>query len=247
MVRRSAWLRAGLLGALIALTTGCAHNSVYEPQDPLERINRPIYAFNMTADRYVLRPVAKGYVTVVPSPIRTGINNFFSNLLYPRVIIHDLLQGKFGQASRDTARFLLNTTYGIGGFLDPATLVGLERNDEDFGQTLGRWGVGDGWYLMLPFLGPTTNRDLVGFVGDIWTNPLYYADSLHDRERIGLTVLDTVDGRSRLLDFDSVLEQQIDPYVFMRTAYLQRRLNQVYDGNPPLALTEPELPDDEDF
>lgn len=236
-------LRLSFAGIALTLSA-CAHNSPYEPQDPLESINRPIYSFNMTADRYVLRPVAKGYVSVVPSPVRTGISNFFDNLFYPTVIVNDLLQGKFVQATRDTGRFVLNSTYGLAGFLDPATLVGLEENDEDLGQTLGRWGVGDGWYLMLPFLGPTTNRDLVGRVGDNWTDPLQYADSVSDWERIGLVGVNIVDVRSRLLDFDDVLEQQFDPYVFVRTAYLQRRINAVYDGNPPPELLEPELPED---
>lgn len=231
--------------AVFALTlSACAHNSPYEPQDPFESVNRPIYAFNMTADRYVLRPIAKGYVAVVPSPVRTGVANFFDNLFYPTVIVNDLLQGKFVQATRDSGRFVLNSTYGLAGFLDPATMVGLEKNDEDLGQTFGRWGVGDGWYLMLPLLGPTTNRDLLGRVGDNWTDPLHYADGISDRERIGLAAINVIDGRSRLLDFDEVLEQQYDPYVFIRTAYLQRRLNAVYDGDPPLELLEPELPED---
>lgn len=234
---------AALLGGLIL--AGCAHHSPYEPADPLEKINRPIYGFNMTADKYVLRPVAKGYVAVVPSPVRTGVSNFFGNLFYPTVIINDLLQAKFVQTGRDLGRFLMNSTFGLAGILDPATLVGLNKNDEDLGQTFGRWGVGEGWYLMLPLLGPTTNRDLLGRVGDNWTDPLQYTD-LSWPERIGIAAARVVDGRSRLLEYDNVLQQQLDPYVFIRTAYLQNRLNKVYDGNPPARLMEPELPDDDE-
>lgn len=235
-MRTAVVLSALLLGA-------CAHNSPYEPNDPLESINRPIYAFNMTADKYVLRPVAKGYVAAVPSPIRTGIGNFIDNFFYPRVILHDLLQGKFAQAGQDTGRLLLNSTFGLAGFLDPATIVGWEKNDEDLGQTLGRWGVGDGWYLMLPFFGPSSNRDLVGMVGDNWTEPLQYLENVEFRDRVIITGVTAIDSRAGLLDLDSILEQQLDPYVFMRTAYLQKRLNEVYDGNPPLELTEPPLPE----
>lgn len=232
-----------------ALLTACAHNSPYEPNDPLESINRPIYAFNMTADKYVLRPVAQGYVKVVPSPVRTGISNFIDNFFYPRTILHGLLQGKFKQAGSDTGRFLLNSTFGLAGFLDPATIAGLDKHDEDLGQTLGRWGVGDGWYLMLPFFGPSSNRDLLGWASDNWLPPFDYADptthfdNLTWGQRIGSFTVQAIDSRAKLLDFDSILEQQLDPYVFMRTAYLQKRLNEVYDGNPPLELTEPPLPE----
>jgi phospholipid-binding lipoprotein MlaA len=225
------------------LLAGCAHNSPYEPLDPLEKINRPIYAFNMVADKYVLRPVAVGYVTYAPPPMRIGVRNFLDNLFYPSVIVNDVLQAKFKQSGLDLTRFLLNSTFGLAGLLDPATMVGLEKHDEDLGQTLGRWGVGDGWYLMLPLFGPSSNRDLVGRVGDNWTEPLQYTD-LDFWERAGIAAVGAVDSRTQLLDFDSILEQQIDPYVFMRTAYLQRRLNEVYDGNPPDELTEPPLPED---
>ncbi len=244
MKYRAVGLRSVFVVAVAVAISGCAHRSPYEPADPLESVNRPVFSFNMKADRYVLRPVAKTYVSLVPQPVRTGVTNFFDNLFYPTVIVNDVLQGKFAQASRDTARFLMNSTYGLAGFLDPATMVGLKKNDEDFGQTLGRWGVGEGWYLMLPLLGPTTNRDLIGRVGDNWTDPLQYADDIDTAQRIGLVGLEVIDTRSRLLDFDAILDQQFDPYVFIRTAYLERRLNQVYDGNPPLALLEPEMPED---
>ena len=236
-------LTAVCLATLGIALTGCAHNSPYEPADPLERINRPIYTFNSKADEYVLRPVAVGYVKVVPQAIRTGVSNFFDNLLYPTVIVNDLLQAKFVQSGRDLGRFAMNTTFGLAGFLDPATRVGLTKNDEDLGQTLGRWGVGSGWYLMLPLLGPSTNRDLVGTVGGWWTTPTTYAD-LRLEQTLALNAANAVDKRTRLLDVDNVLKQQLDPYVFIRTAYLQQRLGAVYDGNPPSELMEPELPED---
>lgn len=236
---------AGLAGVVVLslLLGGCAHNSAYEPQDPLEPVNRQVYRFNMTADRYVLRPVAVGYTQVVPSPVRTGVNNFFDNLFYPRVIINALLQGKVAQSGRDTGRFLINSTVGLVGLVDVATPLGLPENDEDFGQTLGRWGVGEGWYLMIPFLGPSTNRDLVGTVADNWTDPLQYVDSVETEERIVLGVVQVVDGRSRYLQLDAILEEQIDPYVFVRSTYLQRRKGLVHDGNPP----EEELDFGDDF
>lgn len=227
----------------VAALAACAHNSPYEPADPLEKINRPIYAFNITADKYVLRPVTVTYVTYAPPPLRTGVSNFFDNLFYPSVVINDALQAKFKQSGLDLTRFLLNSTFGLVGLLDPATMVGLQKHDEDFGQTLGHWGVGEGWYIMLPFFGPSTNRDVVGRVGDIWTSPLQYAN-LDLQDRVEIAAAQAVDNRTKLLDFDSILKQQLDPYVFLRTAYLQRRLNEVYDGNPPDDLMEPALPDD---
>ncbi|MFT4047554.1 MAG: VacJ family lipoprotein [Solimonas sp.] len=229
--------------AVAAALSGCAHNSPYEPADPLEKINRPIYAFNMTADKYVLRPVAVGYVSYVPSPLRTGVSNFFDNLFYPTVIVNDALQAKFRQSGLDLTRFLMNTTFGLAGLLDPATMVGLTRHDEDFGQTLGSWDVGEGWYIMIPFFGPSTNRDVVGRVGNYFMSPSNYVDYTWP-ERIAINGALAVDNRSQLLGVDSILSQQIDPYVFMRTAYLQRRLNEVYDGNPPAKYVEPELPDE---
>lgn len=242
-MKRAAEGAAVLMLGLAMLLGGCAHNSPYEPADPLERINRPIYTFNIKADQYVLRPVTVGYVKVVPSPLRTGLRNFRNNFFYPTVIVNDLLQAKFAQGSRDLARFAMNTTFGLAGILDPAAMVGLERNNEDFGQTLGRWGVGEGWYLMLPLLGPSTTRDAVGTAGDIYTQPTTYM-RLDWHEYVAINVGTAVQARELLLDADALLKQQLDPYIFVRTAYLQSRLNDVYDGRPPAKLLEPELPED---
>ena len=214
----------------LLLLGACAHTPADDPSDPLEPVNRAIFSFNLKADKYVARPVAKAYVKVVPSPVRTGVTNFFDNLTYPTVIVNDLLQAKFVQSANDAGRFLFNTTVGLGGVMDPASMIGLQRNDEDFGQTFGKWGLGQGWYLMLPLLGPSSNRELVGRSFDATTHPLSYAD---DDLNLALSLLDITDSRARLLAADGVLEQQFDPYIFVRTAYLQRRQNLIYDGNPP--------------
>jgi phospholipid-binding lipoprotein MlaA len=219
--------------ATAGLATGCAHTPPDDPSDPLESWNRGVYKFNTVADKYVLRPVAKGYDKITPAPVQAGIGNFFSNLLYPTVMVNDVLQLKLRQFGADTLRLVVNTVAGVGGLFDVATPAGLPKNDEDFGQTLGYWGVGPGWYLMLPLLGPSDNRDLVGSVGDWYTSPLtYYADD-HKTEAWGLGVLQAVHQRAELLGADKMVEQQMDPYVFVRSIYLQNRLNRVYDGNPP--------------
>jgi phospholipid-binding lipoprotein MlaA len=221
------------VGLVLGLAA-CAHSPSFDPQDPLEKINRPIFAFNMKADQYVLRPVAKTYATVVPEPARRGVSNFFDNLFYPTTIVNDVLQAKFVQGGQDTLRFVLNSTIGLAGVLDVATSQGLARNDEDLGQTFGRWGVGQGWYLMLPLLGPSDNRDLIGRVGDHWSEIPTYVDSLNTwPATIAINGANLIDTRSRLLGADHALNEQLDKYVFIRTAYLDRRQNLVFDGHPP--------------
>lgn len=220
-----------LLIAAAVFISGCAHRPTYDPSDPLESVNRQVFAFNNTVDRYVAQPVAQAYVSTVPSPVRSGIGNFLSNLAYPIVIINDLLQLKLLQAARDTGRFLFNSTVGLAGFLDPATRIGLTANNEDFGQTLGYWGVGDGWYLMLPFLGPSSNRDLVGRAGDGFSIPIFYLDGPYKNEaQLGWLLLDVVDTRAALLGTERLMAEQFDPYVFLRSAYLERRRSLVNDG-----------------
>jgi phospholipid-binding lipoprotein MlaA len=219
-----------LLLAALALA-GCAHTPADDPDDPLEPVNRSIYTFNETADRWVLHPVAKGYDKVMPSFARTGVRNFISNLFYPTVIVNDVLQLKLRQGAQDLCRFVLNSTFGVAGLFDVAGHGGLPRNDEDLGQTLGYWGVGQGWYLMLPLLGPSDNRDIIGRVGDSAINPMVW---VHEPVlNWSLATLDVVDRRAALLPGDKFLEQQIDRYVFVRTIYLQNRQNRVYDGSPP--------------
>lgn len=216
--------------ALTLLLGACAHTPPDDPSDPLEPFNRSMYSFNETLDDWVAQPVAKNYVRFVPQFARTGVNNFFVNVTYPTVIINDFLQGKFAQGAHDTGRFLFNTTVGMAGLVDVASMVGMEANDEDFGQTLGAWGVGQGWFIMLPLLGPTTNRDGIGQIADGYTNPISYTD---EEYRYGLNVLGLVNSRASLLGIEGVLAQQFDRYAFVRGAYLQRRLGLTYDGNPP--------------
>lgn len=231
-----------VLAASLGLTA-CAHHPSYAPADPLEPINRGIYAFNDTADRLVLRPVAKGYAAAVPGFARTGINNFFSNLFYPVTVVNQFLQGKFVRGSSDLGRFVINSTLGLGGLIDVASYWGLPEHAEDFGQTFGRWGVGEGWYLMLPILGPTTNRDLVGRIVGIPFSPMYDLDD--PPLTLGLSLLDAVQTRAQLLNADALLRGQMDPYLFVRSAYLQKRWSNVHDGNPP--REEPEFEDFDDF
>lgn len=206
-------------------------------RDPLEGFNRAMYRFNEKLDDYVLKPVAKGYRAVLPSPVRTGVANFFRNLHEPIIIVSDLLQGKPVQALSDTGRFVANTTIGIFGLFDPATSLGLPKHNEDFGQTLGVWGVGEGPYIVWPFLGPSTLRDTGGDIVDWQIYPPYQQP---EGTRNTLIVVETVDTREKLLDTTDILEQAAgqDPYVFVREAYRQRRTSLVYDGNPPREVPE---------
>ncbi len=229
-MRTTRLLCLGLTLLALLATGGCAHLPPDDPSDPLETVNRGVFKFNRTADKYVLRPVAKTYRNYVPGEIRTGVRNVLNNFFYPTVIINDLLQGKFVQGGKDLGRFTLNTTVGLLGIMDVATPLGLPANDEDLGQTFGYWGAGEGWYLMLPFLGPSNGRDIFGTAGDTFTSPTGYMDTY---PAVAVKGVDVVDGRSRLLDADKFLDEQFDPYIFLRTTYLQQRQNLVFDGNPP--------------
>ncbi len=223
--------RSALL--LLAVTLGaCAHAPSHAPADPLEVVNRSVFAFNTKTDKYLLRPAARAYTAVVPGFARTGVRNFFANLATPVTIVNQYLQGKFAAGTSDLGRLLINSSLGLGGMLDVASYWGLPAHDEDFGQTLGRWGVGEGWYLMLPFLGPSTNRDLVSRIARTPFNPLYYVE---DTSLVwGLTVLDGIQDRAQYLNADALLSGQLDPYIFLRSAYLQRRWTAIHDGRPPL-------------
>ncbi|HUS23595.1 MAG TPA: VacJ family lipoprotein [Candidatus Binatia bacterium] len=230
-VRWRIYLRASAAASLL-MASACAHTPADDPSDPLEAVNRKVYVFNETADRYLLRPVAKGYDKAMPGFARTGVSNFFDNLFYPRTIVNDLLQGKLQQFGEDLARFVVNSTFGVAGLFDVAAAGGLEAHAEDFGQTLGFWGLGPGWYLMLPLIGPTDNRDLVGRGGDWFTNPLNL-DWVPTDWNLAANALNTVEERAQFFAADRLMEQQLDRYAFVRTLYLQRRMNLVYDGNPP--------------
>lgn len=219
------------LALSLLLLTGCAtlpEDSKRSEQDPWERYNRAVYQFNDAVDQAVLRPVAKGYRAITPDIVEHGIGNFFNNLSYPVVFVNQFLQGDFKDGIFDTARFLVNSTIGLAGLFDPATHIGLPANNEDFGQTLGVWGVPKGPYLVLPFLGPSTVRDATGSYADSQINPIF--EYFEKPDRYYLYTLRVVDLRAQLLDIDSQLRTTYDPYAFMRDAYLQRRDYLVKDG-----------------
>ena len=203
-------------------------NSPRSPQDPWESWNRGVYRVNDKLDRAIAKPVARTYVRIVPQPIRTGVTNFFDNLDTPTVMINDALQGKFLAAGNDLGRFLLNSTVGLGGLLDPATSAGMAKNNEDFGQTLGHWGVHPGPFVELPVLGPSDLRDAPSKVVDSYTNPRQYIHNSYVKYGLWLPAL--VDTRARLLPLDETLKNVYDPYAFIRDAYLQRRAYLVSDG-----------------
>jgi phospholipid-binding lipoprotein MlaA len=219
-------------------------NSQRSPQDPWESWNRGVYKVNDKLDRAFAKPVARTYVRFVPHPIRTGVSNFLGNLRMTTVMINDALQGKFLAAGNDLGRFLLNSTVGLGGILDPATPAGLARNDEDFGQTLGHWGVHPGPFVELPILGPSDLRDAPSKLVDAYTNPQGYIRNTG--VKWGLYGVYLVDTRAALLPLDETLKNVYDPYAFVRDAYLQRRAYLVSDGKSseePLVDPGDDVPD----
>ncbi len=224
-----------LIGAAISLG-GCATTGVTEQQnvankaDPYENFNRKMFIFNDTVDDYVAKPISDGYKWITPQFMQTGVYNFFSNLKDINVVINDILQAKFAQSAHDTGRFALNTTMGLGGFVDVAKSVGLEQNDEDFEQTLAVWGVPQGSYLVIPFLGPSTVRGIPGAAFDAAANPTSY---------VGLPVqlislLNTRANAEGALKF--IDEAALDPYVFTRESFLQWRNNLATDGKSESSL-----------
>jgi phospholipid-binding lipoprotein MlaA len=218
--------------ASLVLIGGCATPGTGDPRDPFEPMNRAIYSFNDGVDKVVMKPLAQAYQAVFPAIVRTGVSNVFSNLNDIVVALNNLLQGKIGLAFSDISRVMINTTVGILGIMDVASDLGIEKNDEDFGQTLGYWGIGDGPYLVLPFIGPRNIRDTVGLVVDWETDPTSYIDPNRDRNAVQGFRL--VTRRAELLNASKVLEvASLDEYEFLRDAYLQRRRNLIYDGNPP--------------
>ncbi len=219
--------------ALALGASGCSSIPVDEraESDPWEPMNRSLFSVNTTIDKVTTKPLAKGYRAVVPGPVRKGISNFFSNLVAPRSAINNFLQGKPGRGVSEIGRFVINSTIGVGGLIDIATPSGLEEYREDFGQTAAVWGVPDGPYVMLPFLGPQTLRDAVFLPVDIVADPLYQYDNTSVRDK--LYVLRLIDLRYRLLAADKFLDDSKDKYVTTRESYLQNREYEVYDGDPP--------------
>ncbi|MDX1593608.1 MAG: VacJ family lipoprotein [Gammaproteobacteria bacterium] len=223
--------RAAVLLAVLLGLAGCASNPYPEDKDPLEPTNRAMYAFNDALDKVLLEPVSDVYVAVTPRPVRAGVTNFFINLAYPGVVLNDLLQGKVDHAMSDTGRFLVNSTVGILGLFDPASDLGIERREEDFGQTLAVWGADEVAHLHLPLIGPNSVRDAPGLLVEGFTNLLYYFEG---SVALPLTVLRVINERANRGTAMKIREQAaLDPYLFTREAYRQRRRYLIHDGNPP--------------
>ena len=219
---------------LLGLNAGCTTLEGPEnPDDPFEGFNRSMYNFNENLDKYAFKPIAEGYQAVTPDAVDTGITNFFNNLNDVWVFINDLLQLKIEKAVATSARIVFNSTFGLFGFMDVATDFGLKKHSEDFGQTLGYWGVESGPYLVLPFFGPSNIRDGIGFVVDSVELDYVYND-MSEAHYIGMHALDYIDIRADLLNAKDIVDETApDPYAFIRDAWVQRRQNKVYDGNPP--------------
>ncbi|WP_410499445.1 VacJ family lipoprotein [Chitinibacter sp. S2-10] len=222
------------------LLTACA--TPQNNYDPLEAVNRPIYSFNSTLDEHLLRPVAQAYTDYIPSPLRTAVYNFAGNLDDLFGIPAALLQAKGVAASKSTARVIVNSTVGLGGLIDWASDLPIEKQDEDFGQMFGAWGIPSGPYLMIPFYGPLTVRDSTEKLARLAWGPIDYIDPLGGQ--IAYYGVMLTDVRAQLLPFDATIREQLDPYAFVRDTYLQRRWYKVYDGNPPYPLPMGDSQDD---
>lgn len=235
-------LKSVTMTILVAgLLAGCASSG--NPKDPIEGFNRAMFAFNEGLDSAIVKPVAIGYEAVLPSPVRTGVTNFFSNIEDVFIGVNNLLQGKVPEAVSDLGRVVINSTIGLLGIIDFASDAGLEKHDEDFGQTFGRWGVGNGAYVVVPVFGPRTVRDTVGLVLDVAADPV--ANHNPRRTRDLALVLRLVNDRANMLAADKVIEEAaLDKYSYVRDGYLQRRRNLIHDGNPPRELeTSAEYPE----
>lgn len=220
-----------LLLLIPVLLSACASTPNGNPKDPLETYNRKIFKFNQVLDDAILKPAAHGYDAAVPKPAQIMLHNFFSNLDDVTVTLNDVLQLKFKQAFSDGCRVIFNSTFGIFGLINVTDR--LEKHNEDFGQTLGYWGVGSGPYLMLPFFGPSNIRDGVGLAGDSLTGVITNISDVPTRN--SLYAANKVEERAGLISQEKTLEEAPDQYAFIRDFYLARRQNLVYDGKPPRA------------
>ncbi|WP_444814747.1 MlaA family lipoprotein [Variovorax flavidus] len=229
---RAAGLRWALAVSTLILMTGCATGPNANPADPFEPLNRQVARFNDTVDDAVLRPVATVYQRALPSPIRAGVNNFFGNLSDVWSFVNSVAQLKLQDSAQTFMRVNVNTVFGLGGILDIATEAGIDRHSEDFGQTLGRWGVPSGPYLVLPLLGPSTVRDAAALIVDVNGDLVNHVNDIPVRN--SMYALRLVDLRSNLLRASQLLDDAaLDRYSFTRDAFLQRRRNEVHDGNLP--------------
>ena len=231
------WARMIFVMLLMSLAAGCATTAGSDPRDPLEGFNRSMFSFNEGFDNAIGKPVATAYRDVVPTPVRGWVRNFFSNIGDLFIGVNNLLQGKPLDALTDWTRFAMNSTFGLFGFLDFASEVGIEKHDEDFGQTFGRWGIDDGGYIVWPLLGSSTVRDTLGSVIDYAVDPVRKHRPIDARNV--MLVGRVTSKRADLLDASRILEEAaLDKYVFQRDAYLQRRRSLVHDGAPPRAERE---------
>jgi len=228
---------------ILILLSGCA-GTPKNKADPWESWNRKVFQFNKSVDKNIAKPATKVYKAVTPDLVEKGISNMFSNLRDVPNMINNLLQGKVLDSFSDLGRFAANSTLGVAGLWDPASSMGLEKHDEDFGQTLGAWGVPAGPYVMLPFLGVSTVRDTGASWVDSYFDPLYQID--HIPTRYQFKILELVDKRSSLLKYEEQLEDVIDEYAFIRDVYLQNRQYKVLDGEIPFEEEECEEEDPED-
>jgi phospholipid-binding lipoprotein MlaA len=239
-IKRPLFLAAVLL--TMTLLAGCATSIPAAPKeeraatDPWEPMNRRVDAFNNNVDRFTLKPLAKGYATIFPDFMRRGINNAFNNLRTPLYMINNLLQGKIGRSASETGRLLVNSTIGIGGLFNVADEFGMDTYNEDFGQTFAVWGVSDGPYVVVPFLGPRTLRGVVSIPFNYAADPISYID--HDQTRLAVRAADTINTREQLFAAEALIENSFDRYLAIRESYLQNRNFLIYDGDPP---------EDEDF
>ena len=232
---------AALPGALSALATLSLSACVTGPNtdDPYEDFNRQMFAFNEGVDKAVIEPVAYGYRAVTNEPIREGVGNFTGNLNEPLTAVNHILQGKLPDAGATVSRFVINSTIGLAGIFDPASAMGIQRTKEDFGQTLGAWGVDSGPYLVLPFLGPSNPRDVFGKGGDMALNPLNYPEFESDDEiRLGIAVLGGINAREGAIESVDELRNQIDPYTTVRRLYDRTRAQDI--ANAPVEPNENE-------
>lgn len=231
-------LPAAVLVLIIILLSGCATtgqqettSSTQDNEDPIEPVNRASFTFNETLDQYIMKPIASGYVQVTPKLARSGVTNFFNNLSYLNVMINSFLQGKIDDGLSDMTRFIFNSTIGLGGLVDVATPMGLERHNEDTGQTLAVWGAEQGPYLYLPIFGPDTVRDIPNRATSYLLNPLTYVSGTI---LFPVTALNVINQRANLIEATNFRDEAaVDTYTFTREAYLQRRNYLIHDGNPP--------------
>ena len=219
-----------LFAGLLSLNTGCATTGAGDSRDPFEGFNRGVYSFNQTMDEILFDPIGNVYKAITPEIVDRGVTNFFSNLNDIAVVANGLLQFKINQALTDTLRFIYNSTFGVLGFFDISTPIGMPKHDEDFGQTLAVWGLGSGPYLMVPFFGPTTLRDATGFIVDRGVlSPIFYLDSAE--AKAGLLTLNYIDFKSDLLSTKKLIgDAALDEYEFVKNAYFEKRANQINDG-----------------